>query len=120
MLEDYCRYGIDEKSAKEVTLLCPPTIESLIYLAPIKHVTVSVLTAIPLLVMVMRGRQHTGKRAFLDFFHSIVRSDIAEHFSNITDIQMNDVSHFIPMEKPHLVANILNEQIDDESSSFGV
>ena len=104
VLLDYCRYGVQDSGLGNVRLCCPPIVEGLVYLAEIKHFSESDLRSINLPVVLMRARHQPGVREFLEMTHSFTRQDLAAYLPNAIDIHLPELTHFIPMQKPDLVA----------------
>lgn len=118
VLSDYCSFGVSTDDDGGVRLACPPIVESLIYLSPIKHVPITDLEKLTMPVTVMRAKQQTGERPFLDFVHSFTRNDIADYLPNVEDIYLPELTHFIPMERPDLVSETIDDHVAANTALF--
>jgi pimeloyl-ACP methyl ester carboxylesterase len=115
VLVDYCRYGVLPTGDGRFELACPPLVESSIYLGntstdiyqkiPHVHVPVTVLRA--------RGRD-PDEHAIMDFSLSPTWAAVAEQFEQGTDVYLPELSHFMPMQDPGLVARYIAAEPQDD------
>jgi len=109
ILHDYCQYGLlsDDDG---FTLACSPELEAHIYAAELLENNADIYDAIAKIqVPVWIMRCTTPKTDLNDFLSSPTAPNLAEQFANERDIPMPDNTHFIPMESPDEVANIIRE-----------
>ena len=112
VLWDYCRYGVTLNSKGEVQLACPPTLETFLYIVPIRHLTEIELASLTLPISVVRTKPYRGDKSFLDFENSFTRGDIGNLLPNATDVYQPDLTHFIPMQRPDLVAQVIDSHLE--------
>lgn len=108
VLRDYCRYGLitDEKT-NDLVLACPPKIEASIYINALSSNVHELLPDIRQPVTILRAKLPPPDRALMDFSVSPTWPRLAERFPKAVDVHLPELSHFIPMEQPRLVANYL-------------
>lgn len=109
VLKDYCRYGVLPKAeGSGVELACPPEIEASIYKAANGNNIYDLIPAIRIPVTVMRARQREpGPRDHTDFSASPTWDKLAGQFVQGTDVFLPELTHFIPMQDPALVARYI-------------
>lgn len=107
VLEDYCRHGVMPKpDGTGVQLACPPEIEASIYKAATGRNIYDIIPQIKIPVTVLRARQRDpGPRDHTDFSASPTWDKLAEQFEQGTDVFLPELTHFIPMQDPKLVAD---------------
>ena len=111
VLADYCRYGtVPRSDGGGVTLACPPLVEASVYTGSNGRNLYPVIDKVGCPVTVLRARQRSGPREdVMDFSASPTWEGLAAQFKRGRDIYRPDLSHFIPMEDPELVASLLRE-----------
>ena len=108
VLLDYCEYGLlAAPDGDGLELACSPLIEAAIYqhstdqesniYAEIAHVKAA--------ATVVRARGSLKETA--GFSSSRTAVDLVSKFTNAVDVYLPQHSHFLPMEAPHLVADII-------------
>jgi lipase len=108
VLRDYCEYGLLPEGEGFV-LACPPDIEASIY----QHSNAadsnlhSSLSSITVPVTVMRAGREWRLDTF-DLAASPTAADLASRFPQGRDVLLEARSHYIPMESPELVAELLH------------
>ena len=111
VLLDYCEYGL-LKVEEGYQLACPPSIEAAVYTgtpyAEITHLFSRILQP----TVVMRAKQRTETSARLDFSNSPTWQLLASQLQNGRDMHLQELSHFIPMERPDLVAMEISACLD--------
>ena len=107
VLADYCRYGLLPSADGEGwELACPPTLEASVYLGALRTDPYAWLPRIAAPVSVIRAR--TGERAgTLDFSVSPTWPGLGAALGAVRDEQWGELSHFIPMEAPERVADLI-------------
>lgn len=113
ILDDYARYGLlPNPDGEGYVLACPPAIEAAIYgVGPVgsRDLLAQVLPKVTIPVRVIRGRQRQPGEEVAPFATSPTRPDLASLFLNGEDLLMGEMSHFIPMEDPEMVARQILE-----------
>jgi hypothetical protein len=101
VLRDYCDYALDG-----VSLACSPEVEASIYAHSGEQDAniYAEIAAVDAEVRVIRSRE---SYAYGRFDGSPTSPELASRFRHGTDQQLQDVSHFIPMEAPALVAELI-------------
>ena len=108
ILEDYCRFGL-LATANGFELACPPAIEAQIYMGTSQRDLSAVLPNVTAPVVVMRAKERTATRETMDFASSPTWPGLANALPNARDIYLPDLSHFIPMQRPDLVAHEIQQ-----------
>jgi pimeloyl-ACP methyl ester carboxylesterase len=108
VLLDYCEFGVlPAPDGHGCVLACPPAFEASIYrtsTAPESNIYPEVAT-IGRPVRVVRASRFT--RRIEDFSHSPTAPETASRFKNGKDLHYPERSHFLPMEAPELIAELL-------------
>lgn len=109
VLEDYCRYGIlPNPDGPGFALACPPLIEASIYTESTGRDIGNLFDRVRIPVTVLRAQHHEGVRTdVMDFARSPTWPALAAQFANGTDIYLPELTHFIPMQDPELVARFV-------------
>lgn len=107
-LHDYCQYGVlpDEEQGG-YKLACPPHIEASVYMGSQGHDMTDQLNKISVPVTVLRAAQREGEREGLDFTKSPTWEKLASKMQNGTDVYLPELTHFMPMQNPELVASYI-------------
>ena len=118
VLRDYCDYGIlPDPDSGEYELACPPEIEASIYMGSSGRDIYDKIDTITMPVKVLRARERTGDdRQAMDFSMSPTWSGLAERFQQGEDISLPDLSHFIPMQDPELVAEHIKHSLNGQAN----
>ena len=103
VLHDYCEYGIVPTN-NGFELGCPPVVEASIYMGSAGCQIAEAIKAVQHPVSVMRAFRAEGERAEMDFSQSPTWPELADAFEDGHDIHLPDLTHFIPMQRPDLVA----------------
>ena len=108
VLADYCRHGlIADEDTDNLVLACPPTVEASIYMNALSSNVHGLLPSIRQPVTILRAKLPPIDRAVMDFSVSPTWPQLAESFPHAVDVHLPELSHFIPMEQPKLVADYL-------------
>jgi pimeloyl-ACP methyl ester carboxylesterase len=110
VLADYCHYGLVAADGG-FELACPPVLEASAYLGSTRDGLYDNLGAITCPVTVLRGRDGERK-SMMDFSFSPTWPQLANQFQDGRDLQWQDSSHFIPMEHPQRLADLIVELMD--------
>ncbi len=112
VLLDYCEHALaPAPDGNGLVLACPPAVEASIYSHasdPDSNIYAD-LARIQIPVTVVRAARFTDFRE--DFSSSPTGPDVATHFPNARDLHFPDHSHFLPMEAPDLVADLVKQAI---------
>lgn len=106
-LHDYCTYGLLPSTDGEgYVLACPPEVEAAVYAGTARDDPYDLIHSLNLPVRVLRARQRgtAPPGAAVDMSFSPTTPDLATHFLCGEDILLPELSHYIPMEAPALVA----------------
>lgn len=113
VLRDYCAYALREVPGESVwQLACDPLHEASIYLN--HHGNEAIYALLPKLtlpVTVMRAGQDPEDP--FNFSGSPTWPGLAAALPNAREFYLPELSHFIPMEDPELVANIIQQAVDE-------
>jgi len=113
VLRDYCEYGLLPKAdGIGFTLACPPRIEAAIYPNAVHADIYDLLSEIEIPVRILRAAQQSESNPGADFSGSATAPDLVSYFRQGEDIPLADLSHFIPMEAPDLVAHHVSALIE--------
>ena len=105
VLRDYCRHGVLPKpDGAGVTLACPPVVESSIYLGSGGTDVHALLRELPHPTLVIRARKREVRQGEMDFSGSPTWEGVAAALPNGQDLYRPDLTHFVPMQAPELVA----------------
>jgi len=113
VLRDYCRFGL-LPDGDGLVLACPPLVEASIYQGSAGRDIGDAIRTLPHPAVVLRaqgrdpGTRNTGT---MDFARSPTWPGLAAAFPNGRDIHHPELSHFIPMQRPDLVADELRKLI---------
>lgn len=108
MLEDYCRYGVlPAADGDGVELACPPLVEASIYLSNRDTDIHGLLHRVREPVTVMRAQPREQVGDSIDFSASPTWPALAAAFADGSDVLLPDLTHFIPMQAPELVAQYI-------------
>ena len=103
-LEDYCKYGLIADESGVFRLACPPRVEASIYLGSRGKDPIESCRQITVPTIVMRAQSRDPKSQRLDFSKSPTRPDLYRLFPKGEDRYLPNLSHFIPMQRPDLIA----------------
>lgn len=113
ILEDYCRYGLHPAKDGEMELACAPELEASIYMTFASMKILEIVPQVPHPVTILRAKgREPGAEQVIDFSLSPTWDRLAEHFPNGTDVYLPDLTHFIPMQDPALVAHYIREALE--------
>jgi len=103
VLKDYCQYGV--LSAEDAfTLACPPVVEASVYMGSTDYDLMPLLEKVQVPVTVLRARSREPDAEGLDFSTSPTWHGLADALPKGVDIHLPELTHFIAMQTPELVA----------------
>ncbi len=110
VLEDYCRYGLlPDPDGAGFVLACPPQVEASIYMGSTSVDIYDLIAQIEIPVTVARAKPRTGRREGMDFALSATWPELASKFRRGRDVYWPDLTHFMPMQAPERVAQLIVE-----------
>ena len=105
VLRDYCRHGVLARAEGDgYTLACPPIVESSIYMGSGGMDIYEAIRTLSRPVLVVRAKRREIRQGEMDFSQSPTWEGLAEAFPDGRDVYRPDLTHFIPMQHPELVA----------------
>lgn len=106
VLEDYCRHGVlPREDGDGFELACPPLVEASVYLGNTRTDVHEAIPRVTVPVTVLRARPRDPEAtAELDFSLSPTWPGLADAFPRGRDVYLPELTHFIPMQDPELVA----------------
>ncbi len=110
VLRDYCEYGLLPDGEGGYALACPPQTEASVYATSATIDPWSMIDEITLPVTILRAPQIKQDDVF-DFASSPTPPELAESFVRGTDIYLPDLTHFMPMQDPKRIAELI---LDDQ------
>ena len=112
ILDDYCRYGLLPAASGGYELACPPDVEASVYMtARTNGAIYQSVRSLEIPVMVMRARARTSEGTVPDFSSSPTWPGLADEFKHGREMHLEDCSHFIPMEVPDRVVEVVQAEI---------
>lgn len=104
VLRDYCEHGLlPNPSGDGYILACPPKIEAAIYGMSAGGDIYAEIAGLDIPVRILRAKQR-DESSGTDMSTSPTNPELAGHFKNAVDLPHPELTHFIPMEAPGLVA----------------
>ena len=116
ILMDYCRFGV-VPDGDDFVLGCPPQVEAAIYAGSSGRDIRSIIERVTDPVVVLRAKARSAGRdrppgsGTMDFTRSPTWAGLAAAFPNGRDVHYPDVTHFMPMQAPELVARHIRDAI---------
>lgn len=108
-MRDYCQHGLVE-SDTGVRLACPPQFEARIYDSACSNQDIlEQATQVTLPVTVARSLQPEKPEDIMDFRYSPTWNQLASQFPQGRDVLLGHLTHFMPMEDPVQVAQLIRE-----------
>ena len=108
-VHDYCFYGLRQEG-DYYELSCPPAIEAQIYPGAFREDVYAMAEKINVPVVILRAKMHTPGEP-ISFLVSPTSPTLADHYPQGSDHYYPDLSHFIPMCKPDLVAQFVLDTV---------
>ena len=106
VLRDYCEYGLLLDGAGGFELACPPKTEASVYATSLTVDPWPLIEHIGQPVTVLRAPQIAPGKTF-DFASSPTPPTLADSFADGTDIFLPDLTHFMPMQDPRRIAELI-------------
>ena len=108
VLMDYCRHGL-VADGDGFVLACPPLVEASIYMGSAGRDISATIATLPHPTVVLRGHRKSERDGEMDFTQSPTWPGLAAALPNGRDVYLPDLTHFIPMQRPDLVAAHIRE-----------
>lgn len=106
VLHDYCEYGLLPDGEGGFELACPPQSEASVYATSLSTDPWPIMEQITQPVRVLRAPQLAAGKAF-DFASSPTPPTLADNFVDGTDVYLPDLTHFMPMQDPAHIAELI-------------
>ncbi len=108
-MRDYCRHGLVD-NAEGVRLACDPVHEARIYDSVCSNQSIlELVKTVTIPVTVARSMQPTKPEDIMDFRYSPTWKQLAKQFPNGEDRLFEHLTHFMPMQDPDQVAQLIRE-----------
>jgi pimeloyl-ACP methyl ester carboxylesterase len=108
VLQDYCQYGLLPSPAGDgFVLACPPEVEAAIYMGSGSTDIYGELSRVVMPVTVLRAFRQDGPRTEMNFSLSPTYPGLAALLPDAQDVYLPELTHFMPMQAPALVAQYL-------------
>ena len=112
ILRDYCDYGllpVDDG----FELACPPSVEAQIYSGAVACDVYPAVAKIEVPVQILRAKTQPGDQVTANLSASPTWPELATRFKHASDHYYPQLSHFIPMTGPELVAQFVSAALHD-------
>lgn len=106
VLRDYCAHGLLPDGQGGYRLACPPQTEASVYATSASVDPWPMIDAIDQPVTVLRAPKIEQDGAF-DFATSPTPAGLAGSLTNGTDVYLPDLTHFMPMQDPKRIAELI-------------
>ena len=111
MFKDYCEFGLLPDEGGQLRLACLPEVEARVYMSARSNVRVfDSIDRLQAPVTVVRAKEPTQTEV-PDFGASPTWPGLAARLPHGTDLHWSQCSHFIPMEKPAQVLELIEDHI---------
>ena len=117
VLHDHCKWGLEPADNGQLKLCCPPQVKAEATLYTTHNNIHSLLPSVNVPTTVVRAKSAPVFRHPKDTVHSVTWPQLAENLPQATDKQLDEVSHFIPMQRPDVVARELSVYLGDKEVS---
>jgi len=113
VLIDYIEYGLTYNQSKEIyNLSSPPWAEARMMQGSAEYGIFDIINSFNKDVLILRANGKKSNENNDIFSKSVTDPDLHKLFSNSTDLLIDDVTHFIPQEKPQECARIINDHLN--------
>ena len=106
VLHDYCEYGLLPDGEGGFELACPPKTEGSVYATSASVDPYPLIEKIAQPVIVLRAPQLEQQGTF-DFASSPTPPQLAARFAVGKDVYLADLTHFMPMQEPKRIADLI-------------
>ena len=120
VFEDYCRYGLLPVSDGEgYELACPGYVEASIYMGNFDANLYQLIKTIDAPTVVLRASPRDPDSQQMDFSASPTWPELADQFPRGQDVHLPQLTHFIAMQDPQLVADFILEGANSPTTVQG-
>ena len=110
-LKNYCEHGLLKTPEGDYELACPPELEANVYITSRTNGAVyESMAALMLPTLLIRAHRKKDAVAW-DFTNSSTWPDLISVLQNGTEIYLEDRTHFVPMEIPEQIAEMITDFI---------
>ncbi len=118
IFEDYCRYGLVPSPDGGLELACHPETEASVYMtARTNEAIYERVRALQIPVTVVRAQVRPADSPVADFSASPTWPGLVGEFKHGREIHLENCTHFIPMQVPDFVVDVINEEIEAWAST---
>ena len=111
IFRDYCEYGLEPAEGGGFVLACRPDVEAHVYMTARSNGGVyNSVRALDIPVTILRAKL-PAPGAPHDFSSSPTWPGLAGQFKQAVDIHWQDCTHFIPMQRPDEVIEVIRQQV---------
>lgn len=111
IFRDYCQWGLLAASSGGFVLACPPDIEAEVYMTSRSNSGIyQSIAQVDIPVLIIRA-QAPAAGAFMDFSSSPTWPGLVDAFPHAVEQHWSDCSHFIPMQRPQAVVELIRDQV---------
>jgi lipase len=111
IFRDYCQWGLLPAAGGGFVLACPPDIEAEVYMTSRSNSDIyQSIAGVEIPVLIVRA-QSPAPGSFMDFSSSPTWPGLVDVFPNAVEQHWSDCSHFIPMQRPQAVVELIREQV---------
>lgn len=115
VLADYCTFGLVPAAGGEgLELACPPVLEVSAYMGAWRNNPYLWIGEVACPTTILRARNVERKNT-MDFSSSPTAPDLWKGFPDARDLHWPDASHFIPMEVPERLADLIMQKLNQDS-----
>ena len=121
IFKDYCKHGLlKNETGSGYHLACPPHIEASVYSSSRTNAKIyDSLEKIRFPVLIIRAKERQPGKQAMDFSTSPTWPELVKQFKNGKEIYFPDNTHFLPMEIPDKIIEILKIEIAEVVTLFG-
>ena len=108
VFEDYCQFGlVPAVSGEGFDLACPGYVEASIYMGNFDADLYQLIPQIRVPAIVLRANPRDPDSTEMDFSASPTWTNLTAKFAHGQDVHLPELTHFIPMQDPQLVADVI-------------
>ncbi len=109
VLMDYCQYGLlPAKDGGHLELACPPRLEASVYMGFPCFNPYPLLPDVAIPMTILRAK-FNERQSDMDFTNSPTWPGLSGVFPDARDIHLPELTHFMPMQEPELIAGYIAE-----------
>lgn len=117
VLSDHCKWGLEPAGNGQLKLCCPPQVTAEATMHMTDNNIHLLLPSVNVPTTVIRAKSAPVFRHPKDTVHSVTWPQLAENLPQAIDKQLDEVSHFIPMQRPDVVARELSVYLGDKEDT---